>query len=528
MSLLIKALRQAEKQNEQAARRAAEVAIDLPPEAEPSNGQMRVAREQSPLNSALSLAVEAQTVGNTPEKQQPESPNDFPALDEDFAPTTSQHGQFDEPSVLDEDQLNPLSLETVGKLPARHDDETPPEVFARHQLDKPTSLVPAVEPPHAIEPIPVEPDSPKPAQSIPDDPVSEAAPFLAVNAVLPKGRFVQRPLAVLIGLPIIAFLLAAITAATVWWSGDQFYDVDFNAPTALPAVEFAANDQPLSRLNLGVAVEGTGSTASETVSEKIGVAEKFAASRLAVGSATTAPKQYEPPAAPPARRVLTREAVAPSAPAAAARPALPAVRFVRSISSGEQSQQLMNDAYQALQRNELDLAKTAYQQALRIDRNLIDGWVGLASVATRQGNRTLATQHYQRALNIDPNDNVARTGLLALVGANLPDESESTLRTLIGSGQQNAMAELTLANTLARQGRWAEAQQAYFNANTTQPNQPDTVFNLAVSLERIRQSRAALTYYERALVLSKDRQALFDPALARQRIDALKQQLQEQ
>jgi len=581
MSLLIKALRQAEKQNEQAARRAAEVAIDMPLETEPGNAQMNSAPTASPLSSALSLAVETHAASIPPDDQQALSASDFPTLDEDFAPKTDQQPES-EPELThsrptrpvdsgqqDEDQPSSLSLETVGTLPTIRDGEAPAEMFARHGPETSDPLAPEPEPDHALEALqsseptrPVETASvtsasasasQKPEQSNADDPISEAAPYLAVKSAVPTRRFSRTPIAVLIGLPIVALLLAAVTAATVWWSGNQAYDVDFNAPTAQPTRDFAANDQPLSQLNLGVAVEGTSSPLVDTSSS----ADRSSVDSTAGSSATppeqltlattsptplSSPKGSSPkrpaPAVdaandessvpPPARRVLARQAVAASVPAAAARPALPAVRFVRSVSRGEQSQQLMNDAYQALQRNELELAKTAYQQALRIDRNQIDGWVGLASVAARQGNKTLASQHYQRALNIDPNDNVARTGLLSLVGSNLTDESESALRTLIGSGQQNAMAELTLANTLARQGRWAEAQQAYFNANAAQPNQPDTIFNLAVSLERIRQSRAALSHYERALELSESNQTLFDPGLARQRISALKQQLQEQ
>jgi len=555
MSLLIKALRQAERQNEQAARRAAEVAIELPPAPAPQPdsdtgaSQTSATNNNTPLSSALNLAVESQTLTATPDRQETparEAESDaglggFPTLDADFNPPPDHHQADDDPGPA-------LSL---------HDD-TPPEKYARHAPQTPDTSDSPVKPPASLQSEPVSPT--EPAQT-------EPAPYLEVKAALAAGGFNRQRLLILGGLSATALLAAAVVAAIAWRSGDQAHDIDFGTSGAEPVPAFAANDLPLRRLDLGVPVQhtpvvqtdGTESAsapppaqansgqadsaqanpaqASPASANEAQPASARASATQTTPAAKSAPANEIARAAPPALPRAGRPAPRPSANAANTgttsaatgnKPALPAVRFVRSTSSREQSQQLLNDAYRALQRNELARAKTAYQQALRIDRNLIDGWIGLASVAARQGNPVVAGQHYERALGIDPNDNIARTGLLALGGSPLAEESESALRTLIDSGRQNVMAELALANTLARQGRWAEAQQAYFNANAAQPNQPDTVFNLAVSLERIRQPRAALTYYQQALTLSETRQAQFDTARARQRVDAISRQLREQ
>jgi Flp pilus assembly protein TadD len=75
----------------------------------------------------------------------------------------------------------------------------------------------------------------------------------------------------------------------------------------------------------------------------------------------------------------------------------------------------------------------------------------------------------------------------------------------------------TLGNQLAQQGRWAEAQQEYFRAFAAEPNNPDFAYNLAVSLDHLRQPKLALEYYRRALSLAKARGASFDAGTAEAR-----------
>ena len=79
----------------------------------------------------------------------------------------------------------------------------------------------------------------------------------------------------------------------------------------------------------------------------------------------------------------------------------------------------------------------------------------------------------------------------------------------------------TLGNQLASQGRWAEAQQEYFKAFAADPENADFAYNLAVSLDHLRQPRLAREYYQRALGLAEKRGASFDLALARARLAAL-------
>ena len=69
--------------------------------------------------------------------------------------------------------------------------------------------------------------------------------------------------------------------------------------------------------------------------------------------------------------------------------------------------------------------------------------------------------------------------------------------------------------------RRAEAQQEYFKAYAGDPENADFAYNLAVSLDHLRQRRLARDYYVRAAALADKRGAGFDPASARLRADQL-------
>jgi Flp pilus assembly protein TadD len=71
------------------------------------------------------------------------------------------------------------------------------------------------------------------------------------------------------------------------------------------------------------------------------------------------------------------------------------------------------------------------------------------------------------------------------------------------------------------QGRWAEAQEAYFKALGTESRDPDYVFNLAVSLDRMGQAKTAVGYYRQALVLADRRSVNFNTSQVLSRIQTL-------
>src|SRR5690606_22588549 len=95
------------------------------------------------------------------------------------------------------------------------------------------------------------------------------------------------------------------------------------------------------------------------------------------------------------------------------------------------------------------------------------------------------------------------------------------LRLLMEAHPEAAYLRFALGNWYARQARWADAQQAYFEAVRLDADNADYVFNLAVSLDRMGQEQAALGHYQRALTLADGGSASFNPSAVLERIGEL-------
>ena len=211
-----------------------------------------------------------------------------------------------------------------------------------------------------------------------------------------------------------------------------------------------------------------------------------------------------------------------AAPAPAATPA-PAQDAGIQISGGRTAPSTANSvqhAYQLLQEGRLEEARRAYENLRAQEPNNADVLLGLALIAQRQGRTDEAAQLYLKALNADPKNAFAQASLSGLIARVDPAAAEGKLKALIAQ-QPAAFLHFGLGNVYAAQGRWNEAQAAYFEAQRLDPEAPDYAFNLAISLERIKQPRAALDYYQRALKLSQGKPAAFDAGLAKARIQQL-------
>ena len=182
----------------------------------------------------------------------------------------------------------------------------------------------------------------------------------------------------------------------------------------------------------------------------------------------------------------------------------------------------VESGYSAYVAGKMDVARADYEQALRDDPGNRDALLGLAAVDVRSARLEAAEGTYLRLLRTDPRDAHAQAGLIALRGARMdPLVVESRLKTLLATDPGAHVLNFALGNQLAQQGRWAEAQQQYFKAFAAEPENADFAYNLAVSLDHLRQPKLALEYYQRALALVAMRGASFDPAAARARIAQL-------
>ncbi|BCB25551.1 hypothetical protein SKTS_04370 [Sulfurimicrobium lacus] len=177
-------------------------------------------------------------------------------------------------------------------------------------------------------------------------------------------------------------------------------------------------------------------------------------------------------------------------------------------------------AYQLLQEGRLEEAKTHYQRMLQKEPRNVDALLGMAAVLTRSNNTSEAGKLYFRALEVEPKNTYAQAGLLNLLGGSDPAGSEARLKQLVAD-KPAGFLHFALGNLYASQGRWPEAQQAYFQAYHLESDNPDYAFNLAVSLEHISQPRPALTYYQQALKLQRSKGADFERATAEARVAQL-------
>lgn len=204
-------------------------------------------------------------------------------------------------------------------------------------------------------------------------------------------------------------------------------------------------------------------------------------------------------------------------------------KSVSSLTAGIQTlhksidQQLnieLSNGYSAFQRGDDKAAQQAYQRALQQDQTNRDALLGLAAVTLRSGNVLQAQQYYQQVLHWYPQDTLAKVGLMNTLD-NLSSESESQLKLLLEQAPQSAYIHFSLGNLYASQQRWAQAQQAYFEAYRYESNQADYAYNLAVSLDHLNQPRLALTYYQKTLQLVNNQPVHFNPQTVRQRVQTL-------
>ena len=196
----------------------------------------------------------------------------------------------------------------------------------------------------------------------------------------------------------------------------------------------------------------------------------------------------------------------------------PIEKALRLNRSQPRSALTLEQAYDALQAGKLQDAQQGYEQVLRNDPKNTDALLGLATIASRQGQTERAHAYYLLAQESDPNDATAQAGLINAKGQADPGLAESRLKTALSSQPDSSALLFALGNLYARQQRWSDAQQTYFRAYASEPDNPDIIFNLAVSLDQLRQSKLAAQYYQMALNAAGGRAVAFDRSQVRNRI----------
>ncbi len=361
------------------------------------------------------------------------------------------HAAADYHSILPE---LPTSLEALDE-----------QFLAHAAQSKPARRPPVV----AAQPLLCEPSPPPPTQ-----PKVDVARDSARNVFEAKQQpRNNRNFAIAIGL--ISLVAAISIGAYFWWQlqpkGSMMVATKSPPPVTAPSITPAAPPAQLAQ----VAVPPAPTFSSPT--------------------AVSQQNDEEEDIPVPPKREIKPPPTAPAAP----QPESP----VRKTTTAEKTDPLLIQAHGAYNRGESELARQAWQKVLAKDSRNLDALRGLAVVAQQHQQWGEAVNYYQRALEVDPKDAIALTGLMALKMPTDMIQAESRLKTLLAEQPDSAYLNFALGNQFARQQRWAEAQQAYFKAYTTEPANAGYVFNLAVSLDQLHQARLAARYYNEALAVSE-------------------------
>ena len=257
----------------------------------------------------------------------------------------------------------------------------------------------------------------------------------------------------------------------------------------------------------------------------------------AMGTIVPAPGSAPAPAAstdPPPASAAAAASVAASAPAPAQAPVAaestadrlartaalprPPMQLERSAPEGRRVPAEVSAGYDALRKGDWASARRAYEAALVSNPTSVDAHLGLATLAARSANRSMAADHYRRTLDLDPRNATALAGLAALADYSRPEALEAQLRADLDRAPESAALHFTLGNLQSAQGRWSEAQAAYYEAHRLDPGSPEIAHNLAVSLDHLGQQRLAAAFYQRALESANGRATAFDPAAVARRL----------
>ena len=257
-------------------------------------------------------------------------------------------------------------------------------------------------------------------------------------------------------------------------------------------------------------------------------------------------ERIQPPVASPSTPAAATPAMAPKSTVAAGAPPAPRKRSEEAAHGGD----IRNEAatvgvhftvhrnrelppvptaviqgWEALRKGDLDASRDAYGEALREDARSLDALRGLAAIAERRGRGEEARRLNRQILEIAPKDGAAESALGPQedVGEN-PMAEESRLKTLAASDAAVPAVHFALGNLYARQQRWKDAEQAYFEAVAAEPANPDYHYNVAVCLDQLTQPQLAAQYYKSALARAASHAPAFDLTRARERLAELEPQ----
>lgn len=181
---------------------------------------------------------------------------------------------------------------------------------------------------------------------------------------------------------------------------------------------------------------------------------------------------------------------------------------------------ILQRAYKHYQAAEYKQAEQLYQSVLQRDGRQKDALLGRAAIAVVNKDYALARRFYQQLLHYFPRDSIASSALVDLNRQEVTSANESQLNILLEDNPKAAHVYFSLGLLYAKQQRVKESQQAFFEAYALD-KKADYAYNLAVMLDKLGQTKAALSYYRLASTLSDKHASNFNEKFALERIAQL-------
>ena len=181
----------------------------------------------------------------------------------------------------------------------------------------------------------------------------------------------------------------------------------------------------------------------------------------------------------------------------------------------------LSEAWSAFQAADFARAETLYREVRAADPGNVDALLGLGALAARGNRLDEARELYQAVLLAEPRNTAAISAMSTLPAAGSRNLDESALKGLLRDQPGAANLHFALGLQYMNQGRWPDAQVAFFDAVRHEPANADYAYNLAVSLDQLGQSGPAAAYYQRALELATA-SSLFNTGAATERLATLR------
>ncbi|MEY2633054.1 MAG: hypothetical protein RIR00_1708 [Pseudomonadota bacterium] len=176
-----------------------------------------------------------------------------------------------------------------------------------------------------------------------------------------------------------------------------------------------------------------------------------------------------------------------------------------------------------LRDGQFDDAFRQYQQILAEQPRQRDALLALAVLRQHSGDSRQAAHFLERLLTEQPDDLEALARQVLLQADSDPEGGEARLRLALQAAPHAAALHFALGCLHARQRRWHEARAAFQAAHAGDSQNPDYLYNLAISLDQLHRPQEAASLYRQALHLAALRPAGFHTSEIGRRLAELQQ-----